>query len=181
MQQTGAPARAGNASCGQSGHRTLKAQGIDREPTTHLGPAVSRLARKGIASEVENRIRAERAAESQRKLEQAAELKALECESRAVQSQIIELSTDISAALAARDAKRDQSLSKDREASMDAKTAKSMSPDETQKAAVEKWLKYCERQAEKGRAKGLDSDHSAELERTRDKSKDHTLDDDFSL
>ena len=55
-------------------HRSLKDQGIEREPTFHMGPAIRGLERKGIASEVVERIRAERAAEAQRKLEQAAEL-----------------------------------------------------------------------------------------------------------
>lgn len=29
-------------------HRSLKAQGIDRDPTSHLGPAATALERRGI-------------------------------------------------------------------------------------------------------------------------------------
>ena len=46
---------------------------------------------------------------------------------------------------------------------MGAERGKVMSPDEIQKAAREKWLKYREQQAEKGKGKGLDSDLSTEL------------------
>ena len=38
-------------------HRTLKAQGIDREPTTHLGPNVAAMERKGIRTLRGNRNR----------------------------------------------------------------------------------------------------------------------------
>lgn len=35
-------------------HRTLEAQGIDREPTKHLGPAVTQMERRGIESDIGN-------------------------------------------------------------------------------------------------------------------------------
>ena len=38
-------------------HRTLEAQGIDRVPTTHMGPSVAALERKGIRTERGNRNR----------------------------------------------------------------------------------------------------------------------------
>lgn len=38
-------------------HRTLEAQGIDREPTTHLGPSVAAMERKGIRTMRGNRNR----------------------------------------------------------------------------------------------------------------------------
>ena len=52
-----------------------------------------------------------------------------------------------------------------------------------QAAAREKWLKYREQQLEKGQRKGRDieADPSKELERTKDRPKKHTPDDDFSL
>lgn len=40
-------------------HRSLKEQGIDREPTTHLGPVVTEMKRRGKQSEVLARIEAE--------------------------------------------------------------------------------------------------------------------------
>lgn len=38
-------------------HRTLEAQGIDRAPTTHLGPSIAAMERKGIRTERGNRNR----------------------------------------------------------------------------------------------------------------------------
>jgi len=37
-------------------HRSLEAQGIAREPTSHLGPAVSGMERRGIETDVGKRI-----------------------------------------------------------------------------------------------------------------------------
>ena len=148
-------------------HRSLEAQGIEREPTVHLGPSVSSMERKGIRTEVGYRLQAEATA----RIERAAELAALQNESREVEQSILSLDTSISAALAARDAQKGVRLER----------GQSASPEEIQKAAREKWLRYRELQAEKGKGKGRESDHSTELERTRDKSKKHTPDDDFSL
>jgi len=39
-------------------HRTLEAQGIDREPTTHLGPRIAAMERKGVHTERGSRSRA---------------------------------------------------------------------------------------------------------------------------
>ena len=52
----------------------LRDQGIDREPTVHVGPAVSGMERRGIETEVGNRIREEQRIEIQQRLEAAAEL-----------------------------------------------------------------------------------------------------------
>jgi len=162
-------------------HRSLEAQGIEREPTIHLGPSVSSMERRGIRTDVGYRLQAEATA----RLERAAELAALRDEGREVEGSILSLDLSISAALAARDAQRsaklDKSFNPDREASMGAERGKAMSPDEIQKAAREKWLKYREQQLEQGKGKGNDAEHTLELERKKDKSKKHTPDDDFSL
>lgn len=42
-------------------HRTLEAQGIDRIPTTHLGPSVAAMERKGISTQRGNRNRKQEA------------------------------------------------------------------------------------------------------------------------
>jgi len=55
-------------------HRTLLDQGIEREATSHLGPSVSALERRGIETEVGQRIAWERQEAALRRLEQAAEL-----------------------------------------------------------------------------------------------------------
>jgi hypothetical protein len=160
-------------------HRTLEAQGIEREPTVHLGPSVTTMERRGIRTDVGYRIRAEASA----RLERAQELGMLERQTRELDRSIIDLETSMSAALGERDAKREHKAGKDitQEASMGMERGKPLSPDEIQKAAREKWLKYREQQAEKGKEKGSEAEHSQELERTRDKKRDHTPDDDFSL
>lgn len=43
-------------------HRSLEAQGIDREPTRHKGPAVTEMERRGIQTEVSQRLEAARLA-----------------------------------------------------------------------------------------------------------------------
>ena len=58
-------------------HRSLEAQGIEREPGSHLGPALSGMERRGIETEVAKRIGLE---EASRRLEQALELGRLERE-----------------------------------------------------------------------------------------------------
>ena len=42
-------------------HRSLKDQGIDREPTSHMGPAVAAMERRGVKTEVGKRIEDEMA------------------------------------------------------------------------------------------------------------------------
>src|ERR1019366_2577497 len=61
-------------------HRTLEAQGIDREPTTHLGPAVSGMERRGIQTEVGKRLTLEAQEAAQARIEKAAELGQIERE-----------------------------------------------------------------------------------------------------
>jgi ATP-dependent exoDNAse (exonuclease V) alpha subunit len=84
-------------------HRTLEAQGIDREPTVHLGPAVSSLERRGVRTEVGNRIREEQRRDQQLRLERAAEIGRLEKESFALRTSILDLSLDLKQALRERD------------------------------------------------------------------------------
>lgn len=76
-------------------HRSLKAQGIDRTPTSHLGPAVSAMERRGIETEVGKRISLEMATQ---RLAQAAELGRLMRERIDVQQSILDLSGDLKAA-----------------------------------------------------------------------------------
>lgn len=79
-------------------HRSLKEQGIDREPSIHLGPQIVGMERRGVSSEVKRRIDAEvadrlRAAQEQGKRER---------ELAATNQSIIALGTDIAAAKAHR-------------------------------------------------------------------------------
>ena len=84
-------------------HRSLHDQGIERLPTTHVGPAVSGLERRGIETEVGNRIREEQRIDIQRRLEAAAELGRLERENRQLSQSILVLDTDLSTAKSERD------------------------------------------------------------------------------
>lgn len=88
---------------GRVDHRTLEAQGVEREPTRHKGPAITAMERRGIQTEVGERLREEQRRELQARLERAAELGRLEREAREVGRSILDVSADISAAVRARD------------------------------------------------------------------------------
>lgn len=81
-------------------HRSLEAQGIERAPTVHKGPAVSGMERRGLRTEVAGRLEQE----AVERLARAAELGRLEREARQLRAEIVTLSTDIAAALRERDA-----------------------------------------------------------------------------
>jgi hypothetical protein len=79
-------------------HRSLAAQGIDREPGTHLGVAVSGMERRGIETEVGQRIREQQRLEVEARLERAAELGRAERERQSLEQSILDLSGDLQAA-----------------------------------------------------------------------------------
>ena len=79
-------------------HRSLAAQGIEREPTTHLGPAVASMERRGMATEVGRRLEREALEAAQRRLEKAAELGKVEREGRELSVSIIDVSGNLEAA-----------------------------------------------------------------------------------
>lgn len=141
-------------------HRSLKDQGIDREPTTHLGPAVSGMQRRGMETEVGARIQAE----AQARLERAAELGRLERESAAIGQSILVLDGDIRSALQVRDAQQ-RGAAPDRTPTHDSEAART--------AARDRWLEYRE-------GKGAGQEEDAKPTRDRQKGRD-TPDDDFSL
>ena len=75
-------------------HRSLKDQGIDREPTSHMGPAVSAMERRGVKTEVGKRIEDEVA----ERLARARADGAKERELAQANKSIIDLSGDLAAA-----------------------------------------------------------------------------------
>ncbi len=79
-------------------HRSLEAQGIEREPTSHLGPAVNGMERRGMETEVGKRIAWEAQLAAQQRLERAAELGKVERERNEVKQSILDLSGDLNAA-----------------------------------------------------------------------------------
>ena len=103
-------------------HRSLEAQGAERIPQSHLGPAVSAMERRGIRTEVGWRIRQE----ATERLARAAELGKVEREHQEVEKSMLDLSGDLEVAKRERD------------------TAPSAKPDlgTRQRQAREAWLKY---------------------------------------
>lgn len=83
-------------------HRSLKAQGIDRVPASHLGPSVAGMKRRGAFSEVGERI----ASEISDRLMHAREMGELDRESNRLDQSIIDASADLAAALRDRDEMR---------------------------------------------------------------------------
>ena len=81
-------------------HRSLEAQGIDREPTQHLGPAASGYERR-TGQPSDKRIQQER--EAVERLARAKALGELERQSRQSDRLILDLSGDLSAAKSERD------------------------------------------------------------------------------
>ena len=75
-------------------HRSLKDQGIDREPTSHMGPAVAAMERRGVKTEVGQRIEDEVAD----RLARASAEGVKERELAQVNKSIIDLSGDLAAA-----------------------------------------------------------------------------------
>jgi ATP-dependent exoDNAse (exonuclease V) alpha subunit len=92
--------RAGHAE--RVDHRSLKEQGIDREPTVHLGPAASGYERR-TGEPSDKRIQQER--EASDRIAKAKEAGQLERDSRQLDRSIIDLSGDLKAAIAERDRK----------------------------------------------------------------------------
>jgi len=151
-------------------HRSLEAQGIELEPTVHLGPAVSGMERRGIATEVGERIRAE----VQARLELAAEIGRLQREIEQVNRSIIELSTDIRAALTARNTGQSQG------AAMRWDGEPRQTNEQMREAAREQWLEYRAQQVAKGMDMGMGQGMDTEFVPGRRKG--HEMpDDDFSL
>lgn len=87
-------------------HRSLKAQGEEREPTYHKGPAVTAIERRAERSFVAERTREE----VTERLRAAADLGRLERESRTLDHAILDTTTQLQTALAQRDSTPAQSL-----------------------------------------------------------------------
>lgn len=97
--------RAGHSS--RVDHRSLEAQGIQRIPGTHMGPAVAGMVRRRASSMVADRL----AAQVAERLERAKSIGEIERQIAMVDQGIIDTSGDLQAATRARDginvAKRD--------------------------------------------------------------------------
>jgi ATP-dependent exoDNAse (exonuclease V) alpha subunit len=137
----------------QIDHRTLKAQGIDREPTRHHGPEITAIERREKRSHVLEHEREE----INRRLAEAHELGELEREHQWVQRSILDLSNDLRNTLRARE--RELSRGHDLE--------------EGRRQAREAWLAYRERES-----KGIEHPKETEHEQERELDRGHGLGDD---
>ncbi len=115
-------------------HRSLQAQGIEREPTSHLGPTVTELERRGIRTEVGRRVEREGLEAAQRRLELAAERGRLEREERDLSRSIIDVTGDIEAA------RRERDLTLARATERRQGRAPTRSIEELQRQGREAWL-----------------------------------------
>jgi len=87
-------------------HRTLAAQGIDRQAAIHRGVAITGLMRRGVESTVESRLQWQEQQRISQKLEAAKTTGALERQRRRLDGGLLQLSTNVHAARRARDATR---------------------------------------------------------------------------
>ena len=142
-------------------HRSLEAQGIERTPTRHLGPAISGLEARGEKSHVVERVREQ---EANRRLEKAAEIGQLGRESVGLEKSIIDLSGNIEHAKR----ERDLTLAKGAEIQKAARPT----VDELQRQARDQWLAM--RAAEK--AKSPQSAKEQTRENAPDKGRSLTVD-----
>jgi ATP-dependent exoDNAse (exonuclease V) alpha subunit len=115
-------------------HRSLEAQGIEREPTTHLGPAVSGMERRGIETEVGRRLDREALEAAQQRLEKAAEWAKVERESRELTASIIDVSGNLEGAKRERDWRLARAIEPQKE------RAPVKSIEELQREGRERWL-----------------------------------------
>ena len=135
-------------------HRSLEAQGIEREPTTHLGPAVASMERRGIATEVGKRLELESLAAAQQRLEKAAEFGRLEREGLVIERSMLDLSGDLEGA------KRERDLQLLRQTQIAG--AGPLSIDELQKQGREKWLAMRAEQQAAGRSPEQSAEKAAD-------------------
>jgi ATP-dependent exoDNAse (exonuclease V) alpha subunit len=130
-------------------HRTLSAQGIDRQPTVHLGVAVTGLARRGVRSQVEKRIAGQEQQLALQRLEFAKEMGALARERQQVDAGLLKLNVDLRVATPERRAGR--------------------SNEDAQKKSRTSWLEY---RTHPDAAKSGNTTQSRERDRDRGREED---------
>jgi ATP-dependent exoDNAse (exonuclease V) alpha subunit len=157
-------------------HRSLKDQGIEREPTRHHGPAIAGILERGERSHVAERCQEE----ANERLLLAHEMSRLTREQQELSSSIVDTSRDLAAALRERDHAQDHSPTKDKE--------HTPTLDEQRAEAWSNWLAYRDAYGhEPDDTKAKEQSHHIELP-DEDRVKSRTLeqglilpDDDFSL
>lgn len=139
-------------------HRNLADQGLDRAPTSHLGPVVTERQRRGKDSNVLERIAREREQDANVRLANAAEAGKLERETPELEKAIIDTETSLKKALELRDLKTPR---REREQVI---TNAKLTPEEARQLAQRRWLEGREaflqgrERAADSRPKSLDLD-----------------------
>ena len=119
-------------------HRSLEAQGIEREPGSHLGVAVSGMERRGIETEVGKRIASEQEAALERLQQAAAWGQRERNQELALSTSMLSVSSDLESAKR----ERDQMLQKQSDQSRESSHAKVPSIEELQREGREQWLAF---------------------------------------
>jgi ATP-dependent exoDNAse (exonuclease V) alpha subunit len=144
-------------------HRTLEAQGIEREPTQHLGPAVAGILERGERSWLAARWQEE----ANQRLRLAKEAGELEREHRDVSQSVLDLTHDLAASL------RERAQLKTR----------TLTPAQLREKARAEWLEF-RSTGGKVPEKANGNEHTREPDAGDDRAKDKSRfrdDDDFSV
>jgi ATP-dependent exoDNAse (exonuclease V) alpha subunit len=124
-------------------HRSLQAQGVEREPTRHMGPAITAMERRGIQTEVGERLREEQQREIPTGLEQVAQVGPIERETQEVGKSILNVSSPVAAAVHAWDELMQEEAERVRAAAVKAwesrRSAREKEAERARAAAVKAW------------------------------------------
>jgi ATP-dependent exoDNAse (exonuclease V) alpha subunit len=158
-------------------HRSLQEQGIDREPQSHLGPAVSGMERRGMETEVGKRISWEMEAAAQARLERAAEIGKLAREREQLQLSTLDLSGDLKLAKEERARAAPEPKAKDT-ADMSLAERLDMLSDEVAKRLEAEAAPERAAREEEARRRALDITQQQDLSQGRGRSRGRSIGDD---
>jgi ATP-dependent exoDNAse (exonuclease V) alpha subunit len=161
-------------------HRSLQDQGIDREPQSHLGPAVSGMERRGMETEVGKRISWEMQVAAQARLERAAEIGKLAREREQLQLSTLDLSGDLKLAKEERARAAQEPKTKDT-ADMSLAERLDMLSDEVAKRLEAEAAPERAAREEEARRRALDVTQQQDLEHGRGRSRGRSIGDDDEL
>jgi ATP-dependent exoDNAse (exonuclease V) alpha subunit len=161
-------------------HRSLQEQGIDREPQSHLGPAVSGMERRGMETEVGKRISWEMQAAAQARLERAAEIGKLAREREQLQLSTLDLSGDLKLAKEERAQAAPEPKAKDT-ADMSLAERLDMLSDEVAKRLEAEAAPERAAREEEARRRALDVSQQQDLDHGRGRSRGRSIGDDDEL
>ena len=159
-------------------HRSLQEQGIDREPQSHLGPAVSSMERRGMETEVGKRISWEMQAAAQARLERAAEIGKLAREREQLQLSTLDLSGDLKLAKEERARTAPEPKAKEIASGMSLAERLDMLSDEVAKRLEAEAAPERAAREEEARRRALDATQHKDLERGRGRSRGRSVGDD---